>query len=133
MTSQAMLRKMAKRLNFPLKYPMRMTQENIQHKFLSAYKDYNLAKPDLPKWKEEFQVSLVNALASAKHKSPKAIIAQMKHEKHQKVLGIKSRIIRQKNKNDPILQATATNEAGQVYKCTNESEMVAAMAKSNLG
>ena len=61
-----------------------MTQENVQHKILSAYKDYNLAKPNLLKWREEFQVSLVNALASEKDQSPKAIIAKMKREKHQK-------------------------------------------------
>ena len=127
-----MLRKQAKRLNLSLKHLTNMTQANVQNKISSAYKAYNLAKPKLPKWREEFQVSLVNALASAKDKSPKVIIAQMKRKKHQKLLGIKSRIIRQKHKNDPILQATATNEAGQVYECTDESEMVKAMAKSNL-
>ena len=109
-----MLLKQAKHLNLSLKHLTNMTQANVQNKISSAYKDYNLAKPKLPKWREEFQVSLVNALASAKDKSPKVIIAQMKREKHQKLLGIKSRIIRQKHKNDPILQATATNEAGQV-------------------
>ena len=93
-TSRAMLRKQAKRLNHSLKHPMSMTQTNVQHKILSAYKAYNLAKPKLPKWREEFQVSLVNALASAaKDQSPKVTIAQMKREKHQKLLGIKSRII----------------------------------------
>ena len=70
-----------------------MTQENVHHKILLAFMAYNLAKPNLTKWREEFQVSLVNALASEKDQSPKAIIAQMKREKHQKVLGIKSRII----------------------------------------
>ena len=120
-TSRAMLRKQAKRLNLSLKHLTNMTQANVQNKISSAYKAYNLAKSKLPKWREEFQVSLVNALASVKDKSPKVIIAQMKREKHQKLLGIKSRIIRQKHKNDPILQATATNEAGQVYQCTDES------------
>ena len=103
MTSQAIISQLAKRLNFSLKNPMRMTQETVQHKLSAAYRDYNLEKPDLPKWREVFQVSLVNALVSAKDKSPKAIIAQMKREKHQKVMGIKSRIIQQKNKNDLIM------------------------------
>ena len=101
LTSRAMLQKQAKRLNLSLKHPMSMTHENFHHRISLAYKAYNLAKPNLPKWREEFQVSLVDALVSEKDQSPKEIIAQMKRKKHQKVLGIKSRIIRQKNKKRP--------------------------------
>ena len=52
LTSRAMLRKQAKRLNLSLKHPMSMTQENVHHKISLAYKAYNLAKPNLPKWRE---------------------------------------------------------------------------------
>ena len=53
-------------------------------------------------------------------------------KKHQHIVGNKSRNIRQKNKKDPIIQATTTNSNGQIYQCTNNFDMIAAMAKSNL-
>ena len=122
MTSQAAMRTLAKCLQFSFKTPLKMTSESVQYKLSSAYKEYNLANQNFPKWREEFQVNLEQALASEKDKSPEAIIAQMKRKKHQKIFGTKYRTIRQKNKNDPILQATATNENGLIYKCTDKKE-----------
>ena len=81
---------------------------------------------------QSFRSLLVQALASEKDESPKVVIAQMKREKQQKIIETKSRNIQQHNKKDPILQATSTYSNGQIYKCTNKNEMVAAMAKSNL-
>ena len=40
--------------------------------------------------------------------------------------------IQQKNTQDPILQATATNNNGEIFECKNEEEIVAYMAKSNV-
>ena len=82
LTSQVVLGALAKCLKFPLKTPKRMSYETVQRKLTSAYKAYNLAKPNLPKWKKEFQVSLVPALASEKDRSAKLIISQTKRGKH---------------------------------------------------
>ena len=80
-----------------------MSYETVQHKLPAAYEVYNLAEPNLPKWREDFQVSFVQALASEKERSAKPIISQMKRGKYLKYLGPKSRNIQQKNKIDPIL------------------------------
>lgn len=92
MTSRAALRALAKRLQFSLKTPKRMSYETVQRKLTAPYKAYNLAKPNLPKWREEFQVGLVQALASEKDRSTKLITSQMKRE-NIKILRIKSRNI----------------------------------------
>ena len=52
------------------------------------------------------------------------IKARMKREKHQRAMGNNAKCIRHKNTRDPILQATATNDNGEIFECKNEEEMV---------
>ena len=60
-------------------------------------------------WREEFQIGSIEAIAEDTGMIVKQIKAQMKREKHQRVMGNNSKWIRQKNVQDPILIVTATN------------------------
>ena len=87
MTSRAALRVLVKRFKIPLNTSKQMTEETVQHKLTTALQVFFQPRPDLPKWREEFQVGLVQTLVSDQDKSPIVIMAQMKGEKHQRTVG----------------------------------------------
>ena len=93
MTSRAALQALAEQVKIPLTTPKRMVEETVKHNLTTAYQAYFHARPNLPKWREEFQVGLVQVLASKRDKLPKVIMARMKRETHQRIMGKNSRSI----------------------------------------
>ena len=57
-----------------------MIEETVKRKLTTPYRGYFHTRPNLSKWRDEFYVGLVQALASDWDKSPKVIIDQMKRE-----------------------------------------------------
>ena len=109
-----------------------MTIAQAGAKLSLAYRAYYKARPMFPKWREEFQVGLIEAVAKDTGRTVQQVKDRLQREKHQRVMGNNSKCIRQKNIRDPILRATATNNSGEIFECENEDEMVEYMAKSNL-
>ena len=64
MMSQAGLQALAKQLKYSLITTKRMIEETVKRKLTTAYRAYFHARPNLPKWRDEFEVGLVQALAS---------------------------------------------------------------------
>ena len=86
---------------------------------------------EFSKWRGDFQVGLIEAVASDTGKTAKQENDRMKQEKHQHVNKNNFKCITQKNLRDPILRATATNDSGEIFECKNEEEMTEYMVKSN--
>ena len=76
--SQVALKTLAKRLIISLNTPRDMSLEQTEGMLAMVYQVYFKAGPNLPKWREKFQLGLVHALAEDKEKSPAIIKAQMK-------------------------------------------------------
>ena len=126
------MRLIAKRDKISLQLPKTITLEQANAKLTLVYQAYFKARPEFPKWRQEFQIGLIKAVAEDTGRTVKQIKARIKRVKHQRVMGNNAKCIRQKNTCDPILRATATNDNGEIFECENEEEMVSYMAKSNL-
>ena len=120
LTSRTTLRAIAERVEISLQFPKTLTIAQACAKLSLAYRAYFKARPQFPKWREEFQVGLIEAVAKDTGRTAQQVKDQMKREKHQRVMGNNSKCIRQKNVRDPILRATATNNLGEIFECENE-------------
>ena len=109
-----------------------MKLEQVDAKLTMAYIAYFKARPEFPRWREEFQIGLIEAVAEDTGQTAKQIKAQTKQGKHQIVMGNNATCIQQQNTRNPIRRETATNNNGEIFGCKNKEEMVAYMAKSNL-
>ena len=83
MTSCEALKVLAKYLLKLLTVPGQMPLEQAEERLIMAYQPYFKARSNLPKWREEFQVGLVQVLAADQHKSMVVIKAQMKRKMYQ--------------------------------------------------
>ena len=132
LTSRTALRVIAKRVKISLQFPKTLTITQAGAKLTMAYQAYFKARLEFPKWREEFQVGLIEAVAKDTGKTAQQVKERMKREKHQRVMGNNYKCIQQKNVRDPILRATAINNSGEIFECKNEEEIIAYMAKFNL-
>lgn len=108
--SQAALRALDKQLKIPITTQKRMTEETAKHKLKTAYQAYFHARPNLPKWREEFQVGLVQALASDWDKSPKVILALIYNGgKSPEIFDKRIRKPKSYGQQQPIATARSTN------------------------
>ena len=73
-----------------------MTLEQANAKLTLAYRAYFKARPEFPKWREEFQIGLIEAVAEDTGRTAKQIKAIMEREKHQRVMGNNAKYIRKK-------------------------------------
>ena len=93
----------AKRVKISLQLPKTITLEQANAKLTLAYQAYFKARPEFPKWRQEFQVGLIEAVAEDTGQTAKQIKAQMKREKHQRVMGNNVKCIQYKDARNPIL------------------------------
>ena len=114
LTSRMALRVIAERVKISLQSTRTLTIAQAGAKLTMAYQAYFKARPEFPKWREEFQVGLIEVVANDTGKTAQQVKDRMKREKHQRIMGNNSKCIRQKNVRDLILRATATNELGEL-------------------
>ena len=106
-----------------------MTLEQANAKLTLVYQAYFKARPEIPKWREEFQIGLIEAVAEDTGRTVEKIKARMKREKHQCVMGNNDKCVHQKTHVILFFRATATNDNGKIFECKNEEGMVSYMAK----
>ena len=132
LTSRNTLQVLAKRLKLSLDAPKQFTLEQANAKLTKSYQVYFKARPNFPPWREKIQMGLIKTLAKDRGRPIAQIEAQMKRGNCQYITDRQAKRIWQKNYQDPIILATATNSHGKIYEYQQEDTIVAAIAKSNL-
>ena len=111
-TSRTILRRLAKRINVPWILASITSLTDCKNKLKEAYKEYHRQKPNFPKWRNEFNKSLIDALAKEKNVAKEKIHRRIKRERKAREMGKRARMIRGKNIKLPVMRAVATDENG---------------------
>ena len=80
-------------MKISLQFPKTLTIAQAGAKLTLAYRAYFKAQPEFPKWREEFQVGLIEAVANDTGKTTQQVKDRMKRENHQRVMGNNSKRI----------------------------------------
>ena len=132
-TSRTTLKHLAQKLRLYQGYYATLPSA-VQHLKL-AYSAYRKAKLLAPDWRDEHNLSLIEALVAEgkpQNKDAAQIRARMKREQYQRDLGLASRTIRQSTNKYSVLKAIAPDEDRTDQILETQEEMVPAMARSNL-
>lgn len=104
---------LAKELNIDWHQARSVTKEVAIKNWKEARKYYFEIKPLHKEWRDEFYLSIIDALAEEEKIDREIIKKRRKREESQRLLGGKSKRLRGKGYNPPVFRAISKNDQGE--------------------